>query len=99
MADDDCERLRPFRALRRQSSRLSLRIRGASFDGTFEEKVCCYGSEAGLSMSGLRRVVGMRAIKDAVLVGLRRRAQTDPPRLETAGLGRDFGEEMAKLGW
>ena len=58
-------------------------MRGASMDGAFDERLTCeadvfFAPSSPSSSTGLRGVVGMKA----VLAGLRRRAQTDPPRLE-----------------
>ena len=76
-----------------------------SFDGSFDEFPGIVGSDGAYDdlfatpspTNGLRRVVAMKAIKDAVLVGLRRRAQTDPPSIE--GAGALFTTEVGEMKW
>ena len=71
-------RERPYRSLRRRSSRLS--EWNLSLDGTLECLAGEHTSAEGLGLLGGRQVT--RAIRDAILE-IRPRAKTDPPRVET----------------
>ena len=78
---------RTYRSLRRRSSRLSEIVLGVvGFDGCEEEEEkvqmgCC----ASRIQVGSSSPLAIKALGNAVLAGLRARAQTDPPRLEGHG--------------
>lgn len=75
---------RPYRTLRRRSSRLSDYILRGGHDGAFEQKFAgeYLGRAPEESVGFTLRRLAMKEIAESIL-GLRARAHTDPPRIET----------------